>query len=126
MVATVTMRRTLVMLFIISTTSSVAQESRRHQYSAIEYYRNYALSVCLANAYGVEAVAKDAAAAARGYLELGEYSLEAHTEATRLAKEFLARNYPSKSSEVLATMKCIDFYHSRELATVARKYRNAR
>lgn len=39
----------------------------------------------------------DAAAAARGYMEFGDYSLEAHTAVRALAKEFLAKPYDSMS-----------------------------
>lgn len=86
-------------------------------------FRNYALSTCLADGYTAEEVRKDAAAAARGYLEFGALPLEAHTEATKLAREFLQRDYPSSTGERLVLMKCLDFSRSKELQGVYRKYR---
>lgn len=43
-------------------------------YSPAEYLRNYALSVCIAEGYSAKEVKNDAAAAARGYMEFGDYS----------------------------------------------------
>jgi Type VI secretion system (T6SS), amidase immunity protein len=90
--------------------------------SAAEEFMNYALSACLADGYKSQEVIRDASASARGYLELGGFPLEAHTEATTLGREFLKRDYQSSSGESLVLMKCLDFYHSRELANLVRKY----
>ncbi len=90
--------------------------------SAAEDFMNYALSTCVADGYKAEEVVKDAAASARGYLELGGFPLEAHTEATVLGREFLKRDYQSNSGQPLVLMKCLDFYHSKELASLVRKY----
>lgn len=91
-------------------------------YSPEEYFKNYALSTCLADGFTAEEVVQDAAAAARAYLELGELPLEAHTEATQLGRTFLKREYKSKTGAQLIVMKCMDFYHSPELDALARKY----
>ena len=96
------------------------------RYSPVEYFKNYALSTCLSQGYKAEEVSKDSAAAARGYLELGGFPLEAHTAATSLGREFLKKPYESMSGESLTLMKCIDFYHSKELEQLVRKYRNKR
>lgn len=101
--------------------ASHAQTARK-PYSGSDYLRNYALSTCIADGYRDEAVVKDSSAAARGYLELGSYPIEAHTEATKLAREFLKREYKSASGEPLTLMKCIDLYHSRELRQIIKKY----
>jgi hypothetical protein len=90
--------------------------------SAADDFMNYALSTCLADGYKSEEVVKDAAASARGYLEQGGFPLEAHTEATVLGREFLKRDYPSFSGQPLVLMKCLDFYHSKELARLVGKY----
>jgi hypothetical protein len=67
-------------------------------------------------------VVKDASAAARGYLELGGLPIEAHTEATLLGRKFLNREYASMSGEKMILMKCMDFYNSKDLNLIARKY----
>ena len=102
-------------------TVSYGQESRA-KYSPVQYLKNYALSTCLADGYKSEEVVKDAAAAARGYLEFGELPLEAYTEATLLGRKFLSKEYKSMSGEKLILMKCIDFYNSKELDRLAKKY----
>lgn len=111
----------LILVASVMASSACAQQART-KYTPAQYFKNYALSTCIADGYQSEQVEKDAAAAARGYLELGDFPLEAHTEATQLGRKFLAKDYPSMSGEKLVLMKCIDFYHSKELDQLARKY----
>jgi hypothetical protein len=92
------------------------------KYSPVQYLKDFALSTCIADGYTSEEVAKDSLAAAGGYLELGSLPMEAYEEAASLGKKFLAKNYPSKSGAQLTLMKCIDFFHSKELEQVAKKY----
>ncbi len=114
-----------VLMALISAFSLVAGEEqpKRVKYSSVEYFKNYALSFCIANGYpSSQEVVDDAAAAARGYFEFGSLPIEAHTEADLLAIKFLKKEYKSKDGEPLTMMKCIDFYHSKELDKIARKY----
>ncbi|EKK5269910.1 type VI secretion system amidase immunity protein Tai4 [Cronobacter dublinensis] len=97
--------------------------ARTTEYSPEDYLKNYALSTCIAQGYVSKEVKKDAAAAARGYLEFGDYSLEAHTVVEQLGKTFLEKTYGSQSGEPMTLAKCIDFYHSKELANVIKKYK---
>lgn len=81
-------------------------------------FKNYALSSCISYGFD-EASAKEAAsAAARGYFELGDLPVEAHSEAAMLSKEFLKQEYKSKHNANLSLMKCIDFYQSQELHNI--------
>ena len=80
--------------------------ARTTTYSPEEYLRNYALSTCIAQGYQSKEVKNDAAAAARGYLEFGDYSLEAHTAVIALGKTFLAKTYGSQSGEPMTLAKC--------------------
>lgn len=105
---------------------TVAAEPPVHPiFTPLDHFRNFALSACIAEGYAGQPMAADASAVAAGYLELGSLPLEAHTEAAELARRFLAREYASYSGEPLILMKCIDFYHSRELARLARRYQRA-
>ena len=61
------------MIFLVCIQSAQAKET----YTPEEYLKNYALSVCIAEGYSAKEVKNDAAAAARGYMEFGDYSLEA-------------------------------------------------
>lgn len=96
--------------------------SARKHYTPVQYLKNYALSSCVADGYQSKEVVNDAVAAANGYKELGSLDIDAYNEVALLGKKFLARNYLSQSSEKLILMKCIDFYHSKELDRIARKY----
>ena len=116
----------LVGFLAIAASGSVSAQDTRKHYSPSEYLRNYALSSCIADGYKSEEVSKDSSAAAGGYLELGSLPLEAHTEATLLGRKFLKKQYKSVSGEPLTLMKCIDFYHSKELDGLVRKYLNKR
>jgi len=107
----------VVFLFFYSF-SVVAKE----QYSPEQYIKNYAIAICVSLGYSNESVKNDAAAAARGYLEFGDYSLAAHTAVRKLGKEFLSREYQSQSGQPMIMVKCIDFYHSSELAELILRY----
>jgi hypothetical protein len=102
--------------------ASAAFCQKRPKYTAVQYLKNYALSTCVADGFRTGDVFKDAAASARGYMELGDLAMEAHTEATTLGRKFLAQEYKSASGTSLTMMKCIDFYNSVELETLAQRY----
>ncbi|CCJ73119.1 putative periplasmic protein [Cronobacter condimenti 1330] len=107
------------MAFLISSQTM----ARTTEYSPEEYLKNYALSTCIAQGYQSKEVKNDAAAAASGYLEFGDYSIEAHTAVVELGKTFLDKKYGSQSGEPMTLAKCIDFVHSDELATLIRRYK---
>jgi hypothetical protein len=96
--------------------------SLRVEYSSMQYLKNFALSTCIADGYKSDEVVKDSLAAAGGYLELGHLALGAYEEAASVGKKYLAKDYQSKSGEKLILMKCIDFFHSKELQQIAIKY----
>lgn len=109
---------------VLTLTSCNVVAKNTSKYSPKEFFKNYALSTCIADGFESKDVVSEAAAAARGYLELGEYPLDAHTEATILGRQFLRKEFKSKSGAKLTLMKCIDFYHSQELEELAKKYQN--
>jgi hypothetical protein len=94
----------------------------RKHYTPIQYLKNYALSSCIADGYQSKEVANDAVIAANGYKELGSLDIDAYNEAAVLGRMFLSKNYMSQSGENLVIMKCIDFFHSKELDHIVRKY----
>jgi hypothetical protein len=114
----------LVALALLAAPSSVDAKDTdvRVAYSAIQYLKNFALSVCISDGYKSEEVVKDSSAAAGGYLELGGFPMEAYEEAEALGKKFLAKEYNSIHGEKLTLMKCIDLFHSKDLDQLARKY----
>ena len=98
--------------------------TEKKHYTPIQYLKNYALSSCIADGYQSKDVVNDASAGANGYKELGSLDIEAYNEAAVLGRKFLAKEYLSQSGEKLIIMKCIDFYHSKELDRLARKFAN--
>lgn len=107
----------LTMLFLILSAEA------GNKYSPQANLKNYALSTCIAQGYQSREVKEDAAAAARGYLEFGDYSLAAHTAVRELSKVFLARQYGSQSGEPMTLAKCIDFYHSQQLDKLVKQFK---
>jgi hypothetical protein len=91
-------------------------------YSGAEYLKNFALSVCISNAYKSAEVTKDSKDAAAGYFNLGSFPIEAYEEAEALGKTFLAKKYRGIHGGKLTLMKCIDLFYSKELARLIRKY----
>lgn len=108
----------------VAVTACASVPRPRAANAAVQQLKSYALSTCIADGGLDEETAKDAAAAARGYLEFGDLPLEAHTEATLLGRQFLAREYKSSTGAKMVIMKCIDFYNSPELEKLARRYSN--
>ncbi len=103
-------------------TSCYGDTTKRKYYTPVQYLKNYALSSCIANGYQSKEVVNDAVAAANGYKELGSLDIDAYNEVATLSQMFLSKNYMSQSGENLTIMKCIDFFHSKELDRLARKY----
>lgn len=91
-------------------------------YTPTEYLKNYALSTCLAYGFNSKEVIEEAAAAARAYTEFGSLPLDAYTETAVAGKKFLTKKYISQYGYKLTVMKCIDFYHSKELEMIIKKY----
>ncbi|MFM2344029.1 MAG: hypothetical protein RLZZ210_639 [Pseudomonadota bacterium] len=111
----------------IKSTSELKQEPillniKPMKYSGSEYLKNYALSSCISNGYDAHEVVRDSTAVASGYLELGSLPIEAYNEVANLGKQFLDAEYQSITSEKLILMKCIDFYHSKPLSNIIKKY----
>lgn len=108
-------------LALVTTACYGAPSARKH-YTAVQYLKNYALSACIADGYQSKEVVNDAVAAANGYKELGSLDIDAYNDVAALVPKFLSRNYMSQSGEKLVAMKCIDFFHSKELDRLARRY----
>ncbi|MFZ3352462.1 MAG: T6SS amidase immunity protein Tai4 family protein [Xanthobacteraceae bacterium] len=92
------------------------------QYSAAEYLKNFALSVCISHGYQSEEVVKDSSAVAGGYFQRGSLPIEAYEEAEALAKGFLSKEYVGMHGGKFTLMKCIDVFNSKELEWLIQKY----
>ena len=107
---------------LVLSATCYADDSTRKHYTPVQYLKNYALSACIADGYQSKDVVNDAVAAANGYKELGSLDIDAYNEVAVLVPKFLSKNYMSQNGEKLIVMKCIDFFHSKELDRIARKY----
>lgn len=116
------MTRALHLILLVALAAKAHGGKAYVQYSPREFFKNYALSSCIADAYDADQIKLDASSAAAGYLELGEGPLEAFTEATILGREFLRRTYQGKKETSYNMLKCIDLFHSAELDSLADRY----
>jgi hypothetical protein len=107
---------------VLVSSACYGQRIERENYTPVQYLKNYALSACIADGYQTKEVVDDAVAAANGYKELGSLDIDAYNEVAILSHQFLIKKYPSQSGEKLTLMKCIDFYHSKELEQLVHKY----
>ncbi|MEN9865255.1 MAG: hypothetical protein RL748_845 [Pseudomonadota bacterium] len=78
--------------------------------------KNWALSICFARIASDEKTKKDAAATARAYLENSQQDVEDFAKIGKLVDQFLALPYAGSDKGDYQTMKCIDLFHSKELA----------
>lgn len=78
--------------------------------------KNWALSICFARIASDEKTRKDAAATARAYLENSQQDVEDFAKIGKLVDQFLALPYAGSDKRDYQTMKCIDLFHSKELA----------
>ncbi|HEY6877128.1 MAG TPA: T6SS amidase immunity protein Tai4 family protein [Polyangiales bacterium] len=115
------MRATLVLAFACIACAAQAQKKSdpepypRTRYSEEVTFKNWVLAQCIF--FGTKGAAKKAAAAAtQEYLEQGNLEADVYLKVTPLIHSFLARKYVHIYSADLVFMKCIDLFHSPELA----------
>ncbi|MFN7156299.1 MAG: T6SS amidase immunity protein Tai4 family protein [Acidovorax sp.] len=96
------------------------------QYSQKTLLKNWALSICLAQAARDERTAKDAASTAGAYMEFGRQDLVVYEEIRALVAKYGALEYGGSVPSEFNTMKCIDLFHSKELDRLTTKATRAR
>ncbi|CCG88431.1 T6SS amidase immunity protein Tai4 family protein [Erwinia piriflorinigrans] len=117
------MNKLLSLFFLILSLQASCNAYAGNKYNPQTNLKKYALSTCLSQGYQSKEIKEDAAAAARGYLEFGDYSLAAHTAVSKLGKVFLAKQYGSQSGAPMTLAKCIDFYHSQQLDNLVKEFK---
>lgn len=95
---------------------------KKHPDSPAQLLKNHALATCIADGLKKGEAAELAAAAAREYFEHGKLPIEAYSEATKLGRLFLEKKYENIYGANLVFIKCIDFYNSPELDSLAIKF----
>ncbi|MDH2433576.1 T6SS amidase immunity protein Tai4 family protein [Pokkaliibacter sp. MBI-7] len=100
---------------------SQAQADTGTQYSAQDKLRNWALSHCLAKAYGTETAAgRDASITASIALEHSKASAESMQKLDAMVDKYLRRSYSGPVQGQFKTKKCLDLYTSAELKTLSK------
>ncbi len=92
-----------------------------------ENYRDRALAYCIATAYKGSPAGQDASFTTSAYLEWTEYDYDRGNQAVdKLTAKYLSLEYTGSDEGYAGAkfnlMKCIDMYHSPELAKQVRKY----
>ena len=110
-------------------TSSAPQRIELPAAASRNYAQNYkdsALAFCIAKAYSSESGAHaDAAATADGLDQWSRYDIENSSgEIPKLVERFLKHEYHSIQGPgvKLDLLKCVDMYHSKELAALVKRY----
>ena len=106
------------------TTAKALPDAARRSYATT--FRDFSLAVCIGQAYNASPSASaDALSSASGLNEWSQFDLEKGGDAiSKLVGRTLARPYQSFQgpSVRLDLMKCIDMYHSAELARLVQLY----
>jgi hypothetical protein len=100
----------------------VFKGSPRMPFTAAENLKNYGLSSCLADGLESREAKKDAEDAAGGYLELGSRGIAAYQEVAKAGRHYLEKKYLSHGGGKLVTMRCINFFYSKELDLIVKKH----
>ena len=105
-----------------------AQRETSPEFARRSYGQNYAdiaLALCVAQAYASEPRANhDANATAGGIDQRSNFPEAGHEAIASLITRYLARDYPSVQGPEtrLDLMKCLDLYHSGELAAQIKRF----
>ncbi len=113
------MRYVLVMVFGLLAMPAFAVQP---DYDEAGLLRNYAMAVCVRDAYADAAVRKDAQVSAGAYVEFGSVDVEAYRAIGALVEAQLAKTYAGKEVADIQLMKCIDLYNSKALELLIRQF----
>jgi len=86
------------------------------------YFKNFAISICIASSYKYEEIKKDGSESANGYREMGRMGLDAYEELRTLVDNWRNKDYSSLEGVQVKMPKCIDLYNSSELNALYKKY----
>ncbi|MDY7577154.1 type VI secretion system amidase immunity protein Tai4 [Herbaspirillum sp. RTI4] len=120
--------RTLTALVLCSTLTAVAADTMTaaRRTNAVNY-KDRALASCLSAAYKGSSAGEDAEISKSGFLEWTYYDEDKGNPATdQLVESYLRRDYRNPvegyAHAQFNLLKCLDMYHSQELAEQVRKY----
>lgn len=109
-------------LVVVAATTVQAQPlPQTSKYTQKTLLKNWALSICLAQAAQDERTAKDAGSTAGAYLEFGKQDLAVYDELRALVAKYVDLKYGGSVQSEFNTMKCIDLFHSKELDRLTTK-----
>ncbi len=115
-----TKRLTISLILTFCLLSCATSPTSKSNEEALFY--NYSLAVCLGSAFEDKIVKSDFNKSANGYMERGNMPIEAYEELRASANRWLEKDYPSKNGGQVNSSKCFDFYKSKELFDIFKKY----
>ena len=115
-------KKLALILSVVIGISSCGSQSNKQESKEEVLFKDFVLAICLGTAFRDTAVAIDANRAANGYMEYGNMPIEAYEASRTIVKDWLRKDYASKSGDQIDIMKCIDLYRSSDLEGVFEKY----
>ena len=113
----------LSLLYLLSSCSSAPSSSGFKKADEEILFKNFVLASCIGHAYeDSNSLEIHVGSALNGYREFSHISLEAYEEGRKLVKEWLKKDYKSKSGEQINIMKCIDLYNHSDLNKLFSKF----
>ncbi len=113
-------------LLIGSCTQDTASEEKRQEVHGLEQERlklkNAAFCACMSQGSVLMKKAMEDDGSVAAYVENSDYGMEAFDAVFKAASEYADTVYRSKYNRSLTVMKCLDFYHSRDLQELVEKY----
>jgi len=104
----------------VSGPSSCGPKSEREETVVL---KDWALSRCIAKVAEGQPAGQDASITAAALLERGSAGVEVYERIDRLIDDFRARRYGGSVPGEYNLLKCIELYHSADLAHIARDAR---
>lgn len=114
-------------LFLSVTTASASDTITATTRTNAQNYKDRALASCIASAYKGSAAGEDADITKSAFLEWTYYDdAKGNPAVDQLVEKFLRRNYANPvegyAGAQFKLLKCLDMYHSKELAAQVRQY----
>jgi len=115
-------------LLIGSCTQDTASKEKEQEVHKVEQERerlklkNAAFCACMGHGSVLMKKAMEDDGSVAAYVENSDYGMEAFEAVFEAASVYADTVYRSKYNRSLTVMKCLDFYHSRELQELVKKY----
>jgi Type VI secretion system (T6SS), amidase immunity protein len=111
----------LFIMWLCACLNQAQAQSQTAKYDQKTLLKNWTLSICLAQVAQDPATAHDAGVTASAYFEFSDQGLETFDELKKLVGKYKNLKYSGSVPSEFNTMKCIDFYQSKELDAMVKR-----